>query len=103
MSQFICPPFRILFWLRLSNLDPSSAAFKKAFAEALNENNSQAGGAPKVPRKGTSPWPVLAFLSFIFTAPYLIMKLLGTVTNTAQEEGTLIYLIEWVLCSGHVL
>ncbi|KAH8389910.1 hypothetical protein KR200_003805 [Drosophila serrata] len=78
---------KILFWLRLSNLDPSSAAFKKAFAEALNENNTQAGGAPQAPRKGTSPWPVLAFLSFIFTAPYLIMKLLGTVTNTAQEEA----------------
>ncbi|EDV36443.1 uncharacterized protein Dana_GF12959 [Drosophila ananassae] len=78
---------KILYWLRISNLDPSSAAFKKAFAEALNENNSQSGGAPNVPRKGTSPWPVLAFLSFIFTAPYLIMKLLGTVTNTAQEEA----------------
>ncbi|XP_016957507.1 probable peroxisomal membrane protein PEX13 isoform X2 [Drosophila biarmipes] len=58
---------KILFWLRLSNLDPSSAAFKKAFAEALNDNNQQAGGAPQ--------------------APYLIMKLLGTVTNTAQEEA----------------
>ncbi|XP_016988881.2 probable peroxisomal membrane protein PEX13 [Drosophila rhopaloa] len=78
---------KILFWLRLSNLDPSSAAFKKAFAEALNENNPQAGGAPQAPRKGSSPWPVLAFISFIFTAPYLIMKLLGTVTNTAQEEA----------------
>lgn len=77
---------RILYWLRLSNLDPSSDAFKKAFAEALNEKNVQ-GGAPQPPRRGTSPWPVLAFLSFIFTAPYLIMKLLGTVTNTAQEEG----------------
>lgn len=78
---------KILYWLRLSNLDPSSAAFKKAFAEALNENNGQARGAPNVPRKGNSPWPVLAFISFIFTAPYLIMKLLGTVTNTAQEEA----------------
>ncbi|XP_017001082.3 peroxisomal membrane protein PEX13 [Drosophila takahashii] len=78
---------KILFWLRLSNLDPSSEAFKKAFAEALNDNNPQAGGAPQAPRKGSSPWPVLAFISFIFTAPYLIMKLLGTVTNTAQEEA----------------
>ncbi|KAH8373113.1 hypothetical protein KR009_012126 [Drosophila setifemur] len=78
---------KILYWLRLSNLDPSSAAFKKAFAEALNENNPQSGGGQQPPRIGTSPWPVLAFLSFIFTAPYLIMKLLGTVTNTAQEEA----------------
>jgi len=47
---------------------------------------------------------VLAFISFIFTAPYLIMKLLGTVTNTAQEEGLfahierLVYLIS-ALCT----
>ncbi|XP_030559224.1 probable peroxisomal membrane protein PEX13 [Drosophila novamexicana] len=78
---------KILFWLRLSNLDPSSTAFKKAFAEALNDKNVQNGSAPNIPRKGSSPWPVLAFISFIFTAPYLIMKLLGTVTNTAQEEA----------------
>ncbi|XP_017868145.1 PREDICTED: probable peroxisomal membrane protein PEX13 [Drosophila arizonae] len=78
---------KILYWLRISNLDPSSEAFKKAFAEALNDNSNQPGNAPRLPRKGTSPWPVLAFLSFIFTAPYLIMKLLGTVTNTAQEEA----------------
>lgn len=74
--------------MRISNLDPSSESFKKAFAEAMNETSTQQG-APKLPRKGQSPWPVLAFLSFIFTAPYLIMKLLGTVTNTAQEEGRL--------------
>ncbi|KAH8418427.1 hypothetical protein KR222_010245 [Zaprionus bogoriensis] len=78
---------KILYWLRISNLDPSSDAFKKAFAEALNEQSAQQSGAPRPPRRGTSPWPVLAFLSFIFTAPYLIMKLLGTVTNTAQEEA----------------
>ncbi|XP_075166466.1 peroxisomal biogenesis factor 13 [Haematobia irritans] len=77
---------KLLYWLKLSDIDPSSQAFKKAFAEALNETSTQQG-APKLPRKGQSPWPVIAFLSFIFTAPYLIMKLLGTVTNTAQEEA----------------
>lgn len=78
--------YRLLYWLRISNIDPSSESFKKAFAEALNETSAQQG-APKLPRKGQSPWPVVAFLSFIFTAPYLIMKLLGTVSQTAQEEG----------------
>ncbi|XP_017472822.1 PREDICTED: probable peroxisomal membrane protein PEX13 [Rhagoletis zephyria] len=77
---------KILYWLRLSEMDPSSEKFKQAFAEALNDS-SQQPGAPKLPRKGQSPWPVLAFISFIFTAPYLIMRLLGTVTNTAQEEA----------------
>ncbi|XP_014090840.2 peroxisomal membrane protein PEX13 [Bactrocera oleae] len=77
---------KIIYWLRLSNIDPSSETFKQAFAEAVNDS-SQQSGAPKLPHKGQSPWPVLAFISFIFTAPYLIMKLLGTVTNTAQEEA----------------
>ncbi|XP_053967363.1 peroxisomal membrane protein PEX13 [Anastrepha ludens] len=77
---------KILYWLRLSDMDPSTEKFKQAFAEALNDSSKQSE-APKLPRKGQSPWPVLAFISFIFTAPYLIMKLLGTVTNTAQEEA----------------
>ncbi|XP_067626415.1 peroxisomal membrane protein PEX13 [Eurosta solidaginis] len=77
---------KLLYWLRLSNMDPSKENFKAAFAEAVNDS-SQQSGAPKLPHKGQSPWPVLAFISFIFTAPYLIMKLLGTVTNTAQEEA----------------
>lgn len=77
---------KIIYWLRLSNIDPSSETFKQAFAEAVNDSSQQTG-APKLPQKGHSPWPVLAFISFIFTAPYLIMKLLGTVTNTAQEEA----------------
>lgn len=85
-SHIFSQLIRLLYWLRISDLDPSSESFKKAFAEALNETSAQQG-APKVPRKGQSPWPVVAFLSFIFTAPYLIMKLLGTVSNTAQEEG----------------
>ncbi|XP_055905152.1 peroxisomal membrane protein PEX13 [Eupeodes corollae] len=75
---------KLLYWLRISNLDPSSLAFKEAFAAALKQTSANPG--PALPRKGASPWPVLAFISFIFTAPYLIMKLIGTVTETALEE-----------------
>uniref|UniRef100_D3TLG4 Peroxisomal membrane protein PEX13 n=1 Tax=Glossina morsitans morsitans TaxID=37546 RepID=D3TLG4_GLOMM len=77
---------KLLYWLRISNLEPSSESFRKAYTEAINETSSQQG-APKPPRKGQSPWPVLAFISFIFTAPYLIMKMLGTISNTAHEEA----------------
>lgn len=76
---------KILYWLRISNLDPSSIAFKEAFAAALKQSSTAKPG-PALPNKGPSPWPVLAFISFIFTAPYLIMKLIGTVTETALEE-----------------
>ncbi|KAL9913842.1 probable peroxisomal membrane protein PEX13 [Glossina fuscipes] len=77
---------KLLYWLRISNLESSSESFRKAYTEAINETSSQQG-APKLPRKSQSPWPVLAFISFIFTAPYLIMKMLGTISNTAHEEA----------------
>lgn len=76
---------KILYWLRISNLDPSSRAFKEAFAAALKQSSTAKPG-PTLPNKGASPWPVLAFISFIFTAPYLIMKLIGTVSETVLEE-----------------
>lgn len=82
---------RLLYWLRLSKWDPSSLAFKQAFADAFNAANAQRQGAPSLLAKGdtnrASPWPVVLFMSFIVTAPYLIMKLLGNMTTTAQEEG----------------
>lgn len=77
---------KILYWLRISKLDPSSVAFREAFAAALKQSSVAAGkSGPGLPR-GPSAWPVLAFISFIFTAPYLIMKLIGTVSETALEE-----------------
>ncbi|XP_030381713.1 probable peroxisomal membrane protein PEX13 [Scaptodrosophila lebanonensis] len=76
---------KISFWLRLSNCDPSSKVFKKAFDDAFNKTKSQQMESNIV--KTPSPWPVLAFLSFILTAPYFVIKLIGTVTNTAQEEA----------------
>ncbi|XP_055855627.1 peroxisomal membrane protein PEX13 [Episyrphus balteatus] len=76
---------KILYWLRISNLDPSSMAFKEAFAAAMKQSSTAKPG-PALPNRGASPWPVLAFISFIFTAPYLIMKLIGTVSETALEE-----------------
>lgn len=73
---------KILYWLRISKLDPSSLAFSEAFAAAQEELNPNFKSNEKKP----SAWPVLVFLGFIFTAPYLIMKLLGTVTTSALEE-----------------
>jgi len=73
---------KILYWLRISKLDPSSVAFSEAFAAAQEGLNPNIKNSEKKP----SAWPVLVFLGFIFTAPYLIMKLLGTVTSSALEE-----------------
>lgn len=80
-----------MYWLRISKIDPSSAIFKEAFAAATSQATVPgANGIPPLPSthptKGQSPWPILVFLSFIFTAPYVIMKLIGNVANTARQE-----------------
>lgn len=36
--------------------------------------------------KGLSAWPIMVFLGFIFAGPYLIMKLIGSVSTAAIEE-----------------
>lgn len=76
--------------MRLSNVDPNTIGFNEAFSAAsanggfdLPPSQSPHGGA----QKKTSSWPIVMFLGFIFTAPYLIMKLLGAVTGAAAEEN----------------
>lgn len=76
--------FRILYVLRLSNADPSIVAMGEAFAAA-----AATGVTPAMPTdlpQSLSAWPIFIFLGFIFTGPYLIMKLLGSVSTAAIEE-----------------
>lgn len=73
---------RVLYFLKLTNVDPSIVAMGEAFAAAQ-------GPQPGVPvdlPKGLSAWPIMVFLGFIFTGPYLIMKLIGSVSTAAVEE-----------------
>lgn len=79
-NRFCC---RILYWLRISRIDPSSDDFQKAFiaaanGESLSEVQKKSGG--------TSGWPIIAFLSFIFTAPFLMTRLMGSVHKAALDE-----------------
>lgn len=74
-----------MYWLKLSKVDPSSVAFGEAFAAAA-QGMSTALPDAAVKGGGNSSWPVLVFLGFIFSAPYLIMKLIGSVSQTALEE-----------------
>ncbi|XP_055378209.1 peroxisomal membrane protein PEX13 [Condylostylus longicornis] len=76
---------KLLYWMKISNIDPSSQIFKEAFEAAKNEtleNNIDAGNKGKK----QSPWPVVIFLGFIFTAPYIVMKLLGNLTSSVLQE-----------------
>lgn len=72
-------------------MDPSSFAFKEAFAAAQGLPNGN--GDSNLPGSKSSTWPVLLFLGFIMSAPYLIMKLIGNVSTAAVEEGKCLYCI----------
>lgn len=67
--------------LRLSNIDPGSKVLQEAYAAAQSGDTSLDSSAQK-----SSSLAVITFLAFITVGPYLLMKLLGTVSNTAIEE-----------------
>lgn len=68
---------KILYWLRITKTDPATASFKEAFKIA--EADKQA----VVQKKGSS-MPVVLFLGFIMSAPYLLMKLFGGNSENAD-------------------
>lgn len=67
---------KILYWLRITRTDPSTASFKEAFKAAEADKL-----APVAQKKGSS-MPVVLFLGFIMSAPYLLMKLFGENSET---------------------
>lgn len=69
---------KILYWLRITKTNPSTESFNEAFRIA--EADKQA-----VVQKKASSMPVVLFLGFIMSAPYLLMKLFGNSENTDQD------------------
>lgn len=69
---------KILYWLRITKTDPSTASFREAFKAAEADKL-----APAAQKKGSS-MPVVLFLGFIMSAPYLLMKLFGGNSETAD-------------------
>lgn len=61
-------------------------AFNEVFNAAMGGIPGNASNLPGSPGNTGSAWPILAFLSFIITAPYLISKLVGKVMTTAVDE-----------------
>jgi len=72
---------KILYTLRLSNIDPGTKLLQEAYAAAAAE-----GSNTTTPMKNSSSLAVIAFLAFIMIGPFMLMKLIGTVSNTAIEE-----------------
>lgn len=71
---------KLLYWLRITKTNPSSESFKEAFKMAEADGQS-------VPQKKGSSMPVILFLGFIMSAPYLLMKLFGHTNNTDQVKN----------------
>lgn len=71
---------KILYWLRITKTNPSLESFNEAFKIAESDNQSV------VQKKGSS-MPVILFLGFIMSAPYLLMKLFGNTSSTDQAKN----------------
>uniref|UniRef100_A0A1L8DVB0 Peroxisomal membrane protein PEX13 n=1 Tax=Nyssomyia neivai TaxID=330878 RepID=A0A1L8DVB0_9DIPT len=77
---------KVLYSFGLSKIPPNSAAFGAAFdAAAAQMGDPMQRDKPGAPR--TSAWPILLFLGFILSAPYLIMKFLGVASTSSIEES----------------
>lgn len=68
---------KILYWLRITRTNPDTVSFNQAFKFAECEKQSL------VEKKGSS-MPVVLFLGFIMSAPYLLMKLFGNTESSDQ-------------------
>lgn len=68
---------KILYWLKITKTNPSAESFNHAFKIAESDKQLV------VQKKGSS-MPVVLFLGFIMSAPYLLMKFFGNGDNTDQ-------------------
>lgn len=83
----LCPLFRVLFSLHMSKTDPSSMVFKEAFNAAAQTGGGLGDVLAAAPTGRVSAWPMIAFLSFIFATPYLIMKMVGRPDTSKMEQA----------------
>ncbi|XP_055599894.1 peroxisomal membrane protein PEX13 [Uranotaenia lowii] len=72
---------KVLYLLKITKTDPASESFTQAFklAESME--------AEQNPSKKGSSLPVMLFLGFIMSAPYLLMKLFGNKDTVDQTKN----------------
>lgn len=71
---------KILYLLKITKTDPTAESFKQAFRLAEKDNTGE------FQKKGSS-MPVVLFLGFIMSAPYLLMKLFGSEEKPLQSKN----------------
>ncbi|XP_055694682.1 peroxisomal membrane protein PEX13 [Lutzomyia longipalpis] len=77
---------KVLYTFGISKIPPNSLSFKAAFETAAAQIGDSNQKEKSIGQKA-SPWPILLFLGFILSAPYLIMRLLGVTSTTSIEES----------------
>ncbi|XP_058837871.1 peroxisomal membrane protein PEX13 isoform X2 [Topomyia yanbarensis] len=70
---------KLLFLLKITKTDPTENNFKEAFKMAKNDKQATSV-------KGSS-LPVILFLGFIMSAPYLLMKLFGSSEHVERTKN----------------
>lgn len=80
---------KLLYMIGLSKVNPSTQInLNEAFRDAENKINSNSDffNASTNAQQNSSGLAMVLFLTFIFTAPYLIMKLFGSLMNSSVDQ-----------------
>lgn len=78
---------KLLYMIGLSKQNPSTQInLNEAFRDAEDKINSNSDFFNAGAQQNSSGLAMVLFLTFIFTAPYLIMKLFGSLMNSTAEQ-----------------
>lgn len=77
---------KLLFMVGLSRTNPETTInLNEAFSDAERANSTDFFNTAA--QSGSSGLPMVLFLAFVFSAPYLIMKLFGSLMNDATDQS----------------
>lgn len=77
---------KLLFMMGLSKTNPSTVVnLNEAFKDAEKVNSGDFFNTSS--QQNSSGLPMVLFMAFVFSAPYLIMKLFGSLMNTATDQS----------------
>ncbi|XP_034242873.1 probable peroxisomal membrane protein PEX13 isoform X2 [Thrips palmi] len=73
---------KVLYLLGLRRENPSQDQLWQAAVQAAGEDLATATGRPR------SSWPILMFMGIVFSGPYLIFKLMSSLSTTPEATDT---------------
>lgn len=77
---------KLLYMMGISKTNPSTVVnLNEAFKDAEKVNSGDFFNTSS--QQNSSGLPMVLFMAFVFTAPYLIMKLFGSLMSTATDQS----------------